>query len=71
VSNIFGDPERLVDAIQDMHQLCVPPSAIAKRLHLTERDVRHAIQRGRLPVRELPLHWETIDQPAPGRESER
>jgi len=38
-----------IEAIQQLHQICTPPAAIAKRLHLSEADVRFCIQRGRFP----------------------
>jgi len=42
-----------IEAIQQLHQICTPPAAIAKRLHLSEADVRFCIQRNRFPQAEL------------------
>lgn len=49
----------LMADIQQLHTLCVPIREISRKLHLPEADIRFAIQRHRLPQREL--SWREVD----------
>lgn len=55
------DDRELVETIQRLHELCIPPAAIAKRLHRKESTVRFVIQRGRLPAEQLPLQFSFLN----------
>ena len=51
--DIRQETSATIEAIQQLHQICTPPAAIAKRMHLSETDMRFCIQRGRFPQSEL------------------
>ncbi len=51
----------LIAAIMSLHSLRKPAAEIARRLHVDQATVLHALKHGTLPVRQLSMLW--IDEP--------
>jgi hypothetical protein len=54
-------PTNLVEAVMLLNSIATPAAEIARRMHVDQATVLHALKHGTLPVRQLSMLW--IDEP--------
>ena len=50
----------LVECVHRLHEICQSKASIARRLHISIRDVEHILATGELPKRQSRLQWKEV-----------
>ena len=62
INNVPTEAENIIEGVQLLHAMAVPPADIARRLHLDQASVLFVIQHGKLPARQMELQWKKVPE---------